>query len=72
MEYLLEHLEAMKERYEYHPDIHFRTNINLGWSKIDEHYNRTKSLPLMLRLSSSILSTSGSGLRLNRKNARVG
>lgn len=45
MEYLLEHLEAMKERYEYHPDIHFRTNINLGWSKIDEHYNRTKESP---------------------------
>jgi hypothetical protein len=42
MEYLLEHLETMKERYEYHPDIHFRTNINLGWSKIDEYYNRTK------------------------------
>jgi hypothetical protein len=45
MEYLLEHLEAMKERYEYHPDIHFRTNINLGWSKIDEYYNRTKESP---------------------------
>lgn len=45
MEYLLEHLEAMKERYEYHPDIHFRTNINLGWSKIDEYYNRTEDSP---------------------------
>jgi hypothetical protein len=45
MEYLLEHLETMKERYEYHPDLHFRTNINLGWSKIDEYYNRTKESP---------------------------
>ena len=45
MEYLLEHLEAMKEHYEYHPDMHFRTNINLGWSKLDEYYNRTKESP---------------------------
>jgi len=45
MEYLLEHLEAMKERYEFHPDVHFRTNINLGWSKMDEYYSRTKESP---------------------------
>jgi hypothetical protein len=45
MEFLLEHLEELKQQYKNHPDDHFKIGINLAWQKLDEYYNKTSVSP---------------------------
>ncbi|KJZ69742.1 hypothetical protein HIM_10853 [Hirsutella minnesotensis 3608] len=46
-EFLLAELEKAKARIDEYPDPeHFRANINLGWKKLDEYYNKLDETPI--------------------------
>jgi hypothetical protein len=46
-EFLLAELEKAKAMVNQYPELeHFSVNINLGWKKLDEYYNRLDETPI--------------------------
>ncbi|PHH70449.1 hypothetical protein CDD83_5435 [Cordyceps sp. RAO-2017] len=46
-EFLLAELEKAKAMVDQYPDPdHFRVNINIGWKKLDEYYNKLDETPI--------------------------
>jgi len=44
-EYLLHHLERVKEQYKTHPEQHFRWSVELGWAKTNKYYELLDKSP---------------------------